>query len=420
MRGKAAAAVIMIIVIFLSVFLSGCWNRREPEFMAIVLTVAFDYDDERDLYYVIAQIANPLAMDPAGGGASGEQRAFWTVSAYGHTPYQATRNLTEGSSRELFWGHTRIILFSENMARRGLKEVFDMIERERQFRLIARPAVVEGDIRKLMEAEFPLEETGASGLDRQMITIQFEQSVFHTQFLSELYSTLEIPGFEMFMGKIEVQTDEEGEGEENEGNGEGEEDGGNGDGGVESVGTMPPAKLGGGALFKEDRMVGWATVHQVEGWLYAQGRGHRFQVFFECPVHEGSYISVEIFDVSARMYSAGSGRNVRIKLEISARGRLRSFHLHHDLDHDSDFTRSMRRRSAQAVRNRIKDMIDLSQELETDVLGFGNLIYRKDPKLWDEIGDDWDEIYPELEVDIEVEFNLARTGLVTDPHIRED
>ena len=54
-------------------------------------------------------------------------------------------------------------------------------------------------------------------------------------------------------------------------------------------------------------------------------------------------------------------------------------------------------------------------ETNSDVLGLGNLIYRKKPRVWEEIEDDWDDIFPELEVDIIVEVEQKRTGLVSTP-----
>ena len=88
------------------------------------------------------------------------------------------RNLTKGISREFFWAHNRIFVLSEELARNGIYPVMDMVERERQLRTSGYVVVADGDVRKLMEAEFPLEETGARGLDRQIATIRYERSLF--------------------------------------------------------------------------------------------------------------------------------------------------------------------------------------------------------------------------------------------------
>lgn len=411
---------ILVFIVILALISGGCWNRREPEFLAIVIAMAFDYDEERELYQVIAQVANPLMMDPEGVRIAGEDRAFWVVSAYGHTPFDATRNLSQGSSRQYFWAHNRIVLFSEAVARQGIREILDFIDRERQLRLIGRPAVVEGDIRKLMEADFPIEEKGGTGLDRQMVTIQFEESVFHDKFLIELYTSYESPGWEMFMGKIEVQEEaidsDEDEGEDEDGNEDEAEN--DDDGGGELPGEDSPSLIGGGALFKGDRMVGWATEFQSEGWLYAEGRGHRYNLTFEGPEeYEDTLVSIEVFDTISEMRPVVNGDDIRVEIEVNVNGRIQNISSVPGmaLEKDNVFLRSLERRAAQVVRNRIKDMMQRSQELETDIMGFGNLLYRKKPEVWEQVKDDWDDMYPDVAADIDVFFNIKRSGLISRP-----
>ena len=380
---------------------AGCWNRREPELLGVVLAVAFDYNQEKNLYEVIAQLANPIVLEkepnssPGGGGG----KAFWTASAQGKTPFEAIRNLTEISSRELFWAHCRVTLFSEELARRGLKEVLDLFERERQFRLIAKPVVVEGDLRKIMEDDFPIEKTGARGLDRLIVTTRFEKSIFPENNLNELITILSQPGKEMIIGRLEVL-----EAPQNSNGSEDEE-------------AIPaPARIGGSALFRGDRMVGWATSKQTQGWAYATGHAYRSTLVIESPVGKGNFVSIETGDHDSQMKLHSDEENWRIELKVNIDGRIQEFSGPGDLDTESELTRSLERRAAATVRNQIEEMLSRSQELKADVCGFGNLVYRKNPQLWQKLGPAWDdEIFPGLKVDLQVKFKILRTGLIKPP-----
>ncbi len=95
--------------------------------------------------------------------------------------------------------------------------------------------------------------------------------------------------------------------------------------------------------------------------------------------------------------------------------RIQNYTCEGNLRLDSPFIHSLERRVAQVTRNRIKDMIERSQELNTDVMGFGNHFYRKLPADWLEMEANWNEIFPSLPVDVQVEINLMRTGLIKDP-----
>lgn len=93
----------LMLLLFLLI-ISGCWNRRDPENLAIVLATAFDWDEEVKMYQLIVQLSNPLAVQEVEnkGASKGESPPSWVVSAYGRTPFEATRNLSEDSSREFF------------------------------------------------------------------------------------------------------------------------------------------------------------------------------------------------------------------------------------------------------------------------------------------------------------------------------
>ncbi|NLA11820.1 MAG: Ger(x)C family spore germination protein [Firmicutes bacterium] len=398
---------LLIIAALAGTLSTGCWNRREPELLGVVLAVGFDYDEESGSYQIFAQLANPVAMGGSGGesssgsGGGGGEKAFWTIEAKGPTPFAAVRNLIGTSSRALFWPHCRVLLLSEKVARQGVAEIFDLFERGRQFRLIVKPAVVQGDLQKIMKASFPLEETGARGLDRLVLTTRFDRSIFPEKNLNELIATHAQTGKEMLIGRLEVlETADEGAG-----------DGGS---------SPPPARLCGSALFRGDRMVGWASAKQVQGWTYGSGRVFRSTLLVALPAEENRHVSIETYSHTARMSLHGDEENWWIEMKVKLHGRIQEFDGPGKLDAENKLTHSLERRAAQAVRNDIEAMFNRSQELRADIFGFGNLIYRKNPQLWQQIRSRWDEeIFPQLKVELTVEFDILHTGMVKDS-LRED
>ncbi|NLA05203.1 MAG: Ger(x)C family spore germination protein [Firmicutes bacterium] len=394
-------ALLLILALLVGCLSCGCWNRREPELLGVVLAVGFDYNPESDLYTAIAQLANPIAMGEGSGesgGGGSNKTSFWTTAAEGHTPFEAIRNLVETSSRELLWSHCRVLLFSEKLARRGIGDVLDLFERGRQFRLIIKPAVVKGALRDIMEADFPLEETGALGLDRMVMTIQFEKAIFPEKNLSEPISTLSQTGKEMIIGRVEVL-----------GGGKVEEEPGGADSGS-------PVRIGGSAVFRGDRMVGWADNKQTQGWAYATGRAARSYFVVKSPVKEDSYVSIGVFGHRARMSLHGNAKDWRIELRVKMHGRIQEFDGPGNLDDNTALLHSLERRAAATARNRIEAALSRAQELKSDIFGFGNLIYRKNPELWEKIAPRWDdEIFPQLKIDLSVEFRILRSGLIVDP-----
>ncbi len=394
--------LLFILVILVAGFLlTGCWNRRDPEELAYVLAAAFDIDVESGQYHLIIQVARPMGEDGGGeGGISGGSGAFWVVSGTGRTPFEAMRNIAEVSSRELFWAHNRVVMISENLARQGIAPVLDLLERERQIRTIVSPAIVQGDIRKLMEAPFPLEDTGARGLSRQIKTIEEERSVFPIKNLTELYNILPQPGIQLFVGKVEVIVDNENENEDdNDGNG--------------MIG--PPAKIGGGAVFRGDQFVGWVDMDHVKGWQFVLGKPFKATFVIPCPDNEDSLWSMETFKARSSIIPNVNNDSISIDVIVSVQGRIQDYLCAGALEVQSEYISSIKKIAAIEVRKRIEEVISKSQEFNSDIFGFGNVIYRKHPRIWEEIEDQWDDMFPELEVNVDVSLNIRRTGLVHSP-----
>lgn len=391
----------------LAVMAGGCWNVREPENLVHVLGVAFDLDEETGLFKVYAQVANPIGMAgggaaPGGGGDGGAQmkKPFWVVSARGDTPFGAMRNLAPLTTRELFWAHTTVLVISEKLARRGILPIIDLFERERQLRMIVRPVVAEGDVGKLMEAEFPLESIGAQGMARGVSVIKFQRSIFPVQFLTEVVATLSEPGREVLIGRIEVLAEEDPK-----------------PGAPSQPGPpkppKPPAKISGAAVFRKDRMVGWLTEREVRGWHWVAGRAFRETLILSAPDDKGKLLTVEVTASSSKMEPVVEGSNVRMKVTVKAEDRIQDETAPEDLTVESELVRSLNRRLAQVIRNDMEMAIAKAQEFRADIFGFGYSIYRTRYRDWTRLKDRWDEIFPKVPVELDVEASIRRTGLIT-------
>ena len=112
-----------VFVFFLLLFLTGCWNYKELNEYAIVTGMAVDYKDNG--YEVSFLIAN--------GNKSEESEAKTSLlTGKGDTIYNAIKNISLVSPKELYISHLSVVIFSEEIARRGLLNVLDFLLRDPQ------------------------------------------------------------------------------------------------------------------------------------------------------------------------------------------------------------------------------------------------------------------------------------------------
>lgn len=393
---RAAPVIILCVLMLLP---CGCWDRIEPDIIGLVTMIAFDLDEETGLFRVYAQLANPAGagqqQDGGGGGGSGdgERAATWSLEAAGHTIFQAVRGLEILSTRRLLFSHVEAVLFSEALARRGIRPVIDFLERDPQVRLIARPFVVQGDLQKLMQVQFPLEQFGSTALSKQYVSVREEIAYApETDSLRVMLHHLTMPGLELELPRIIVQKEAAADGE-------------NG-----AAARPNPVILSGMAAFRGDRLAGFFNGKETAGHMWLRSEVNRHYLVLQCPDHEDGLLSVEIYESSLELTPQISGDEVRFTALILVEGRIHEFSCQ-DFPLEEEFIASLNRRLATAIRNEAAGALDKGRELGTDVFGLGNLIYRTRNRDWQRFGHRWREMFPEVMVDLEVEAVIRRHGL---------
>ena len=69
--------------------------------------------------------------------------------------------------------------------------------------------------------------------------------------------------------------------------------------------------------------------------------------------------------------------------------------------------------AARHVEAKIRELVAKAQhEYKTDIVKFGELIYKRDYKYWSEIGDRWDEIFPTVQVNVSSKVLIRNVGFI--------
>ena len=397
------AAGIMFILGFLflsSLILStGCWDKREPDLLAIVDAVAFDFIEDKNLFRVIVEVANPLAGGDEGNGGGGGTQSKWVVEGNGHTISQAVRDMEILTTRQLHFSHVRVVLFSEEMARRGITPVLDFIDRDRESRMVTIPFVVRGDVRKLIEAGFPMEDLGGGAMAKQYSVIRMERNVVpEIDSVRMLVLTLSIPGRELVLPLAEF-IEEASEDEENE---------------KTQVGAQNPVKIAGAAVFRGEKLIGFLDDRETAGYMWITGNVRQGTIVIKCPGNEEDLLTVEVFETRSRLEPVFRENEVRFKLFIRAEGRIQDFYCD-EFPLREEFISSLNSRLGTVIRNEITVSLEKARELEVDIFGLGNVIYRTKNNEWKGLDDRWEKIFPTVMVDMEIETFIRRHGLILGP-----
>lgn len=402
-NGRRCLAICLLLFIT-----TGCWDRQEIEERAVVLGIGIDEaapgaekeDEEishregelpvpgKSMIHVTAQIAVPgrIPLGPGGsggggGGGGGGINTVWVVDSVGHTIDDALNNLQQRVAPPLFFGHLRIIVVSESLAKKGIQNLNDYFRRNPDIRRMNWMFVSKGEAKKVMTASPQLERVPTLYLMTTM-----DQSVkmgrFPNDFLGIFWSSLSAKGREGYLPYAEVKQKDK-------------------------------IQISGLAYFQGDKMVGTASALDIQLYMGLTGMNPSGgQAYTQVPGTE------EIVEYSGRSRKAltkvtiENGRP-RIRIKIYLEGNLRE-KLNEKVTLSHEVIVKAQEQLAKDSKKAYEDLIRRTQEKGADIFGFGEHVRAKEWKYWNQhirTKENWQEMYKNINVDVQVQIHLRRVGM---------
>lgn len=114
-------------MIICTCFLTGCWNYKEVEQLAIVAGVAIDKNGE-DKVLITTEIVS-VQQEQKQSILKPEY-----IQAVGYTFFDAARAMIGVQGKRIYWSHAKVVIISEAIAKKGISRVLDFIDRDAEVR----------------------------------------------------------------------------------------------------------------------------------------------------------------------------------------------------------------------------------------------------------------------------------------------
>lgn len=368
---RTTAIILCFVLIFSS---AGCWNRRELNTLAILVGMGVDKAENTDQVQLTAQIFKPVELK----GAS--ESYYLNVQSTGDTVFDALRNFTKQTSRKVYLPHNQVLIFGETAAREGVQNYIDFFVRDHETRLTTDVLVAGSNAGEILEVESELEKTPATAilhlLDAQNATSK-ALKVSLKDFVSSLLTVTTAPVAPL----IEILTE-----------------------GEEKV-----LNISGMAVFKNDKLVGYLDHKESRGMLWV--RDEIRSGIITIPCSSGKHkSSLEIISTSGKIVPIADQSGVRIQVKINVESHIG------DRNDPAELTmhvvKDLEQKEEAEIKEEVSAVLAKARVLNADIFGFGESIYRKYPKQWQELEKHWDEVFPELEVEVIVDAHIRRSGTI--------
>lgn len=367
----------LLIILIIALLLPGC-ESTEINKTSIPLGLGVDYQDKKIVF--TTQLANPSS--PEKGAGQGPQ--FEVISADGATVSEAARRMMLSNSKLPLWSHSALMLFGENFAQNDMALFMDFVARNRFVRKNIPVVVTHNATPEEVFKVKPLISPYTSIVIRDMLQAQEVQMGIYTPLtMLELLNEFAVPGIEPVIPMVTIDQSSQPE-------------------------TL---KLEGMAVFKGRRMVGILNENESRGYRFM--RPHMIQggVFLiPSPLQPEKWVTLEMSRSQATITPVINGREIKMKIDIKAEGNFYEQGGTGDLFTPAIF-KQLEKDGSQEIARQISQCIKKAQALDSDILGWGKILHSSNPKLWQEISAEWEQIFPDVEPQIKVKYEIRRSYL---------
>lgn len=375
-----------LICIFLVLILSGCWNSRELDTLGIVMGVGVDKSTESGKVQVTTQIVKPgeikSSSNKSGGG--GETKAFWNAQSTGNTVFGTLRDMTNKSSRKLFFPHNQIIIFSKDIAKDGLQKYIDFFERDPETRNNVLVFISEDKAADILDVKSELEKVPSSNIAKLIKGEAAATSQIMAVHLRNLITWRLSKTTAPVIPILKIS----GEGEKKE---------------VITSGT---------AVLKGDKLIGTMDKKEGRGLLWVLGEVK--SGIIEVKYTDNDTVSMEIIRESSKMTPEIKNNEVIMKVKIIEEGNIGE-HTGVNILSKLPAVDLLEKMKTEAIKDEVNAAVKKAQELNADIFELGTSIHYKYPKQWKKMEDKWDEIFPKVKVEVDVEAKIRLMGRIFRP-----
>ncbi|TFE26628.1 Ger(x)C family spore germination protein [Cohnella luojiensis] len=397
MKTRKLALILLFVV--LALIVTGCWNRREMNDLAIAIAIGIDKSGKQ--FRLSAQVVDPGEVAAKKGG--GTRTPVTMYQATGNTIFEALRKMTTVAPRKIYMSHVRMLSIQEDVAKEGIGKVLDFMSRDHEVRtdffiVIAKDTSAANTLKILTH----LESIPANQMFSSLQTSEQAWAPAVTVTLDKLIADIVSEGKHPVVTGLRIRGEQKiGESKRN----------------VEEIASPAQLQYSGLAVFNNDKLIGWLNEEQSKGYNYIIDKVKSTVGVVACP--NGGKASIEV--VRSKTEVKGKLMNGKPRMDVNVRIEANVGEVECSMDLTKTKTISELENSTEKrAQSIIKMTIEKVQEkYKVDIFGFGEAISRYHPKYWKKVKGEWDRIFVDLPVHVNVDVKIRRLGTVGNSFLEE-
>lgn len=395
--------LVVTLIILPIIFLPGCWSGKEINTLAINIAMGIDKTEKG--YLVTVQVLNQKAI------ASKKPTNESPVIVYteeGKDLSEIMRRMTTKTPRELYNAHIQMVVFSEDVAKDGIKDILDFFARAPEFRTDFYFVVTRNTTaNKVLSLLSPLEAAQGINMYDTLKTSEKIWATTKSTGIIQLVNDIFADGKNPVLTGVEISdeiTDNKIA--------------------TNSLDSLKQSQITnrikcfGLGAFKKDKLVGWLDEDESKGYNYIIGNVKNTIAYAK--YRDKVKITYEIINAKSKMKANLVNGKPTMNVEIKLVTNISAVEGEFDVSKKEN-EKILIRIAEEKVKLMCEEAINKTQkDLKTDIFGFGEVIHRKYPKDWRKIKDNWNNEFVNLPVEITVDVKINQLGQIDKPLFVKD
>ena len=376
MRLRKIGLILMICIG--SICLAGCWNYTEVNKQVTVAGLAIDKGEAGKKYHISVEIINV--------GRDGKSQIESTIlEAEGDTVFETLRDMVTVSSKKLFFGHCKILIIGEDLAKEGLLEAIDFVFRDHETRISMNVLMSKGCRAKdILSTKGIMAPIVSYEINDLLETTQKSVGELADVHIYQLINDLETTGISSTVPALELVP-------------------------VEDFMTF---KFAGTGIFKQDKLVGYITPDESKILMLINNKIKHavFRVKIDPP--QNGYLAFEVYKNKTKIIPYCDNNQLHFEIKIDTCVNLGEVGLVRPNIEPEEAMRKMKEGLEKSLEDEVQQLvIKVQKELGRDIFGFGQKINQHDPKLWEQYVDIWDQAFKEVTVQVDCNVDIRSKGM---------
>lgn len=392
----------LIISIFIIFTLTGCYDYREINDLAIVGATEINKID--DNYQVTVQAINPQAPDKT----TNPQAPFVIYTGTGKTIQEAYRSITLTSSRFLYSNHLQLLIINEKVAKEDISSIIDYYVRNPGIRTEFYILIGKDD--NILSITTPIDEIPSASIKESIENNYKYYGVTSRVTFSEFVDMNLNPNLEIVLPSIELikdiptkDKDEQKDEKSNEENDESSQDE-TSNKNTESTEVKSKYLLSGYAIFKDSHLIGYLNNEESIHYNILNNNIKNTIITYEC--EKNKYLAIEVIDSNSSIKI----KNNNVEITINLEGNINEVHCNIDIKKSENISKISKEIEKKLNKEITDNILNIRTTYKSDIFKFKDIIYKHDYNYYQKIKNNYDEAYQNLNISVKTNVNLIEKG----------